>query len=285
MDGWRGLIVLSVGLAIGVGLWLGVVSLVEPAGGGEPLFAHAAPPSRLALAIVSPHKVALAKPEGVTGATHPASAPVPANTDDEEAPPEPFKIAIGASELQTLLQSAPFVHRVGGGPVLYVITFRTCPACAEFKQNEWAALDAAGVDIRWIVYARRDHDGEARSTDPERAMVAELALSRSYSLLDAWFKAPTAEAYYQSAQLPPSADASPTRVAVVERMRQLIDNLNAVTTANGEDLAIPAFFWQATDGWHGLVGYDATTFAPIKATLTRVTVGTTGPIAPAAATH
>ncbi len=281
MDGWRGLIVLSIGLVIGAGLWLGVVGLVEPPG-GQPLFARAAPPSRLALALSNPRKLAQIKGEGVTGATGAASAPVAANTNEEEAPPEPFKITIGASELQTLLESSPFVHRMSGGPVLYVITFRSCPACEAFKENEWAPLDAAGVDLRWIVYARRDHDGQARSSDPERAMVAELALSRSYTLLDAWFKAPTAAAYYQSAQLPASAEASPTRVAAVERMRQLIDNLNAVTTANGEELEIPAFFWRATDGWYGLVGYDPATFAPIKSALLQVTAGTTGATLPRA---
>ena len=267
MERWRGLIVLSVGFLVGVGLWLGVAGLFETQG-KQPLFARAGAPSRLALALSSARQIAQAKPEGIAGATHKAQPPA-ADSGDDEAPPEPFKITIGASELQTLLESSPYVHRFSGGPVIYVLTFRTCPACAEFKANEWAALDKAGVDIRWIVYARRDNEGEARSTDPERAMVAELALSRSYTLLDAWFKAPTAEAYYQSAPLPPPADASPTRVAAVEGMRQLVDNLNAVTTANGEELAIPAFFWRQTDGWRGMVGYDQSTFAPIRAALTQ----------------
>ena len=273
MGGWRGLIVLSIGLAIGAGLWLGVVSLVEPSS-GQPKFTQAAPPSRLALAITGQTRVVSARGEGITGST---VATAPANADEEEAPPQPFKITIGASELQTLLESSSFVHRMSRGPVLYVVTFRTCPACADFKEHEWASLDAAGVDIRWIVYARRDHDGEARSTDPERAMVAELALSRSYTLFEPWFKAPSADQYYQSAQLPASADASPTRIAAVEGMRQLIDNLNAVTTANGEELAIPAFFWEQTDGWRGMVGYDEKTFAAVKATLTQVTAGAVAP--------
>jgi len=249
------------------------VSLVEPPG-GHPQFVQAAPPSRLALAILSPRKVASAKGEGITGA---ATANVPANTNEEEAPPQPFKVMIAASELQTLLESSPYIHRVTGGPVLYVVTFRTCPACADFKEHEWAALDAAGVDIRWIVYARRDHDSQARSSDPERAMIAELALSRSYTLLDAWFKAPSAEQYYQSAQLPASAEASPTRIAAVETMRQLVDNLNAVTQANGQELAIPAFFWKQSDGWRGMVGYDEKTFGAVKAALTQVTAGSLAP--------
>ncbi|MFZ1990194.1 MAG: hypothetical protein WAW96_10530 [Alphaproteobacteria bacterium] len=274
MDGWRGLIVLSIGLAIGAGLWFGVVSLVEPPS-GQPQFTQAAPPSRLALAITGQTRVAsAAKGEGITGAT---VATAPANADEEEAPPQPFKIIVGASEVQTLLESSPFVHRITSGPVLYVVTFRTCPACADFKEHEWAALDAAGVDTRWIVYARRDHEGEARSTDPERAMIAELALSRSYTLFESWFKAPSADQFYQTAQLPASADASPSRIAAVEGMRQLIDNLNAVTTANGEELAIPAFFWKQTDGWRGMVGYDEKSFAAVKAALTQTTAGMVAP--------
>ena len=63
------------------------------------------------------------------------------------------------------------------------------------------------------------------------------------------------------------------RIAAVEGMRQLIDNLNAVTTANGEDLAIPAFFWRQTDGWRGMVGYDEKSFAAVKGVLTQTTAG------------
>ena len=275
MDGRRGLIVLSIGLAIGAGLWLAVVSLVEPPS-GRPQFAQAAPPSRLALAIAGQTRVASTRGEGITGATPAAAAP--ANSDEEEAPPKPFKITVGASELQTLLESSAFVHRMTGGPALYVVTFRTCPACADFKEHEWAALDAGGVDTRWIVYARRDHEGEPRSTDPERAMVAELALSRSYTLFQAWFKAPTADQYYQSTPMPASADASPTRIAAVEGMRQLVDNLNAVTSANGEELAIPAFFWKTTDGWRGMVGYDEQSFAAVKSALIQPAPGAPAPI-------
>ena len=241
MDGWRGLVVLTIGLAIGAALWFGVASLVEPPGAsGE----------------------AMAKTRSATAKGLTAAAPAEA-----QSTPQSFLIAKGADELQSQLEAAPFVHRGLNGPSLYVITFRSCPSCAAFKDEEWGSLERAGVDIRWIVYARRDVDGHARSLAPERALVAELVLNRSYPLLDAWLSASSPEAYYQTAQLPAAAESSPERLAALEQSRALVDSLSAITSANGQELEIPSFFWRDTDGWHGMIGYDQAAFAQVKAAL------------------
>lgn len=244
MRGVKGLIALSLGLAVGAAAWLGVVHLVR--------------------AVPKPERAAVAAaPAGSTGATAPAG--------EEEEAAQSLLIVQGTPELVSLLANAPFVHRGAAGPMLYVVTFRSCPGCAEFKDKEWAGLDAAGVDVRWIIYARRDRDGASRSLQAERALVADLALTRSYSELEAWFKAPTPGAYYDAAQLPPAAESAPERVAALEASRTLIDNLNDVTARNGAELAIPAFFWQQADGWHVMIGYDQPSFANVKQALSILT--------------
>jgi hypothetical protein len=254
MDGWRGIVVLTIGLAIGVGLWFGVVGLVEPPDSG--FRAAQSHVTSLAAALQDP----AAKPaQGVSGATAPSA--------DLDSPPKPFPISQGSAELQADLDSAPYVHRGLSGPALYVVAFRSCPSCAEFETDEWSDLENAGVDIRWLVYARRDKNGQARSLAPERALVAELVLQRSYPLFDAWFRAPDLDAFYKTAQMPPPADSSPQRLTALETSRALVDSLSAITAANGQELEIPTFFWRDSDGWHAMVGYEQSAFASVKAAL------------------
>ena len=199
----------------------------------------------------------------------------PAVAGEEEAdPPRPFAVEARAQELGRLLEAAPFVHKGNlNGPALYMVSFRTCPTCLAFKAGEKDALEAAGVDLRVIVYARADREGKARSRPEERALVAELALNRDYALYEAWHAKPNPEQFYQTAELPPGADGAPVRAALVEEGRALVEALAQIVADNDQDLAIPSLFWQDGDTWHGYIGYNEDTFAPIRARLIALAAG------------
>jgi hypothetical protein len=260
MQGWRGLVVLAAGVVIGAGLWAGLSELARLPPPQPRLASTESPPA----GPPPPPPLAANGPgEGVTGAVKAAAGAT--------TPPHPIKIAVQGADLAALLTSAPYVHRGLKGPALYVVTFRDCPACLRFEKEAWGPLEADGVDVRWIVYARRDLDGHSRSQPAERALVAELALNRNYDLLDRWLKS-AGDSFYTQTKLPPAADSSPQRSQALETTRALVDALNGITSANGDELAIPSFFWQASDGWHALIGYDKSAFAKVKASLLARTV-------------
>lgn len=184
----------------------------------------------------------------------------------EEAP-EIVTLSTNADEIAGIYENAPWVHRGLDGPVLYAITFRTCTSCLAFKEAELAGLEEAGVDVRWIVYARRDREDRQRSTPAERAVQAELWLNRDWDLFKDWY-AVDPDTYYATSELPPSADDDPARAAAVEEARALVDGLADLYEEAGTDLYIPALLWQQDGEWRTYVGYEETSFAPARAYLT-----------------
>ena len=184
---------------------------------------------------------------------------------EEEA--APFWIVERADELALALEEAPYVSQGRNGPVLYVVTFRDCPSCLSFKAAELERLNDIGVDIRWIVYARADRDGASRSGPEERALVAELAMTRNYKLFEAWY-AVSAQEYYQTATLPLPADGDPERTAALDAQRELVgETLKGILADNGEEIFIPTMLWKETGGWRGYVGYAEESFAAVRKTL------------------
>lgn len=183
---------------------------------------------------------------------------------DGEADAGPFWVVERAGELAAALEAAPFVRRGADGPALYMVGFRTCPSCLAFKAAEQDRLDALGIDIRYIVYARADRDGESRSRPEERAIVAELALNRDYDLYTSWYAVSPGE-FYQTAELPVPADGDPARTAALDDLRALVSDVIApIVEANGGEMAVPAFFWQEKGGWRGAIGYSEEGFRPVR---------------------
>jgi hypothetical protein len=133
-----------------------------------------------------------------------------------------------------------------GGPKLYMISFRSCPDCIRFKQEEVPKLKAAGVEIREIFVARRDSKGGVtRSTPAERSTVAELWLNRSWPLVERWMAVPP-DAWAAPGIRP--ADGDLAREAVVEAGRTLVDDLTPQLKANGVTFAYPLLVWWTKDG-------------------------------------
>lgn len=204
------------------------------------------------------------------GGATPAPAAVAA---DDEGMAAPVALTAKADEIAALFEKASWVHKPGQtGPVLYVLVFRSCPTCAAFKAAEYERLLAAGVDVRWIAYARADREGKPRSKPGERAMVAELWLNRRYEDLTRWYaKAP--DAFYAEDALPPDADAEPARTAALAASRTLVTTLDALYQENGLDLAIPTLLWKQDGQWMTYIGYSEKGFAPARAFLTAQPTG------------
>jgi len=190
-----------------------------------------------------------------------AEAPPPfENTNPQEALAEVRSITVRADELGLLLQGAGWVHKGDGGLVLYDVGFRSCPDCVVQRLAALPTLEAAGIDIRSILYARPDSaDGKPRSKPGERAMVAELWKTRDYALYERWYETDPAT-FYETETLPPSADDSGERAALVEKSRAFVESLRGILQANGLQLYVPALFWQENGQWMVYIGYNRDTF-------------------------
>jgi len=172
-----------------------------------------------------------------------------------------------ADEIVSIYENAPWVHEGLTGPVLYVISFRSCSSCLAFKEAELHGLEEAGVDVRWIIYTRRDRPERARSLPEERAVQAELWLNRDWDLFKEWY-AVDPGTYYETAELPVAAETSEERLAAVNEARDLVDQLSDLYEANDVDLYIPSLLWQQDGEWVTYVGYEETSFAPVREALT-----------------
>lgn len=152
----------------------------------------------------------------------------------------PATITDNPEEIARLLESAGWVSPGIEGRPLYMISFRTCPDCLRFKAEQFPDLHAAGVDTRVIEIARADVNGLERSTPAERATVAQLWLTRDYSLLERWLAVPASA--WNATDIPP-ADGDAARTAVVRAGRELVEQLTPRLKANGVDFAYPLLVW------------------------------------------
>ena len=189
-------------------------------------------------------------------------------TAEEEEVSVATVLTTRVDEIVSAYENAPWVHEGKTGPVLYVITFRTCSTCLAFKEAELHELEEAGVDVRWIVYTRRDREGRERSTAEERAVQAELWLTRDYDLFKEWY-AVDPDTFYVTTQLPVWAEAEGEdhRLQLVEDARALVDNLSDLYAENDVDLYIPSLLWQQDGQWQTYVGYEEASFAPVREAL------------------
>lgn len=157
----------------------------------------------------------------------------------------PKTITRHQAEIAQLLKSAGWASPgLPGGP-LYMVSFRTCPDCLRFEAEAFPGLQAAGVDTRVIMIARRDVNGMPKSTPVERTTVAHLWLTRDWRVLEAWTAVPAAA--WTAPGLPP-ADGDLARTAVVEGGRSLVDQLKPLLKDNGVKFAYPMLIWWNAKG-------------------------------------
>ena len=170
-------------------------------------------------------------------------------------------------ELETLLAEMPWVskslsERLSDTKAVYQFSFRTCPPCIRFKTEGWPELEAAGIEPRLVMTARR-----SKSTADERTAVVELARTRDWDMAKSWMAANSPNGYYRKMTFTPT-DGNTAREADLEKLRSQIDKLDAILAANGVDMAYPAIVWQDKDNvWKAEIGYSSKTAQAIIASM------------------
>lgn len=159
---------------------------------------------------------------------------------------QPVTITRNQAEIQRLLDEASWVSGGGGGEPLYVIGYRDSASTQRYEREEAEKLRAGGVELRSIVFARADREGQVQSTPAERATVAELWLSRDWSLYQRWTATPSRN--WTAAGIP-AADGNLARSAVVEASRQFTTRLNDLLRDAGAPTGYPLVIWRDRDGF------------------------------------
>lgn len=159
---------------------------------------------------------------------------------------QPVTITRHQAEIQRLLDEASWLSGGGGGEPLYIVGYRDSAATQAYEAEETDKLRAAGVEVRVVVFARADREGLAQSTAAERATVAELWLSRDWSLYQRWTATPARN--WTAAGIP-AADGNLARSAVVEASRQFVERLNGYIRDNGVTARYPLVIWRDREGF------------------------------------
>lgn len=153
----------------------------------------------------------------------------------------PTTITRNQAEIQVLLDKAGYVSPGNGPQAIYVITNRSCEACRAFQEQEFPKYDAAGVDTRVIVFAPADDQGLKRSTVAERSTIAELWLTRSWPIYQAWSM--SSDANWKATGLP-VADNDFARSAVVDATRNYVSQMSTLLSANNVRVSYPLVIWR-----------------------------------------
>ena len=132
------------------------------------------------------------------------------------------------------------------GEPLYIIGYRDSASTQRYEREEAEKLRAGGVEARVIIFARPDREGQVQSTPAERATVAELWLSRDWSLYQRWTATPSRN--WTAAGIP-AADGNLARSAVVEASRQFVTRLNTLLRDAGAPTGYPLVIWRDRDGF------------------------------------
>lgn len=159
---------------------------------------------------------------------------------------QPVVVDRNQGAVQTLLDGSGWVSGGGGGRPVYIVGYRDSAAMQRYEREEAPKLRAAGVEVRIIVFARPDREGLQQSTAAERATVAELWLSRDWSLYERWTATPTAS--WTAAGLP-KADGNLARMAVVEAGRGFSRDLSELLGGAGLQTSWPLVIWRDEAGF------------------------------------
>lgn len=175
---------------------------------------------------------------------------------------QPVLISRNQAQVQQLLDEASWVSDGSGGQPLYVVSYRDSGSAQRFEREEAPRLRTAGVEVRYIVFARADREGLAQSTAAERATVAELWLSRDWTLHQRWMATPSRS---WTAAGVPQADGNLARSAVVEASRQFVDELSALLKPSGVQTSYPLVLWRDRQGFLKACGcVDSRSWPPIR---------------------
>ena len=159
---------------------------------------------------------------------------------------QPVTVTQNQAAIQRLLDESSWLSAGGGGEPLYIIGYRDSAAMQRYEREEAPKLRAAGLEVRIVVFARPDREGLAQSTAAERATVAELWLTRDWTLYQRWTATPSNN--WTAAGIP-AADGSLARTAVVEAGRDFAAGLNEDLAGAGLQARYPLIIWRDREGY------------------------------------
>lgn len=159
---------------------------------------------------------------------------------------QPVTVTRHQGEIQQMLDEASWLSAGGGGEPVYIIGYRDSAAMQRYEREEAPKLRAAGVEVRIIVFARPDREGLRQSTAAERATVAELWLTRDWTLYQRWTATPSNN---WSAAGIPAADGNLARGAVVDIGRSFAADLSEALGGEGLRTSYPLVIWRDREGF------------------------------------
>ncbi|WP_332660198.1 hypothetical protein [Brevundimonas sp.] len=159
---------------------------------------------------------------------------------------QPVTVQRNQASIQQLLEQSSWISAGGGGEPLYIIGYRDSAAMQRYEMEEVPKLRAAGIEARIIVFARPDREGLAQSTAAERASVAELWLTRDWTLYQRWTATPVRN--WTAAGIP-AADGNLARGAVVEAGRTFAASLTEKLNDEGLQTRYPLIIWRDREGF------------------------------------
>lgn len=159
---------------------------------------------------------------------------------------QPVTVTRNQADIQRLLDEASWLSGGGGGEPLYVIGYRDSASFQRYQREEGGRLRAGGVEMRIVVFARPDREGAPQSTPSERSTIAELWLSRDWSLYERWMATPASN--WTAAGIP-DADGNLARTAVVEASHQFTIRLNDLLRDAGVPTGYPLVIWRDREGF------------------------------------
>ena len=158
---------------------------------------------------------------------------------------QPVVVSRDQAEIQTLLDESSWVSEGGDGAPVYVIGYRDSGAMRRWASEQAPGLQAGGADVRYVLIARPDRDGLTQSTAAERATVAELWLTRDWTLYQRWMATPARN--WTAAGIP-AADGNLARGAVVEAGRAFVADLTDRIGAAQLKSRYPLIVWRDREG-------------------------------------
>lgn len=159
---------------------------------------------------------------------------------------QPVTVQRNQASIQRLLDESSWISAGGGGQPLYIVGYRDSAAMQRYEREEVPKLRAAGVEARIILFARPDREGLTQSTAAERATVAELWLTRDWTLYQRWTATPVRN--WTAAGIP-AADGNLARGAVVEAGRIFVASLAENLHEEGLRTGYPLVIWRDREGF------------------------------------
>jgi len=156
----------------------------------------------------------------------------------------PHTLSHNEAQIQAMLDRSGWVSPgLSKTKVLWMVSYRSCPDCIRFEEEEFPRLHKAGVDTR-VIMAPRPHG----TTPAERSTIAALWTGRSWKLYDDWTHTPIEGSAAWDAPGVPPADADPAKLKLVSGAHDWVEQMRPLLKDNDVELRYPTLIWRDAQG-------------------------------------